>query len=45
VIWPVSPAASASRSSVTRLLYRIDDDAQRVYVVQIDHRADVYRPR
>ena len=28
-----------------RLLYRIDDEAQRVYIVHIDHRADVYRPR
>ncbi len=28
-----------------RLLYRINDEAMRVYVVHTDHRADVYRPR
>lgn len=28
-----------------RLLYRIDDKAQCVYVVHIDHRADIYGPR
>ncbi len=28
-----------------RLLYRIDDEALRVYIVHVDHRADVYRPR
>lgn len=35
----------SGRRGPYRLLYRFDDDAQRVYVVQIDHRADVYRPR
>jgi len=34
-----------ARRGPYRLLYRIDDAAQRVYVVHIDHRADVYRPR
>ncbi len=33
-----------ARRGPYRLLYRIDDDAQIVYVVHIDHRADVYRP-
>jgi mRNA interferase RelE/StbE len=28
-----------------RLLYRIDDETKRVYIVHIDHRTDVYRPR
>lgn len=26
-----------------RLLYRIDQDAKRVHIIRIDHRADVYR--
>ena len=34
-----------ARRGPYRLLYRIDDAAQRVYIVRIDHRADVYRPR
>ena len=34
-----------ARRGPYRLLYRIDDEAQRVYVIHIDHRADVYRPR
>lgn len=34
-----------ARRGPYRLLYRIDDDAQRIYVVDVDHRADVYRPR
>lgn len=28
-----------------RLLFRIDDVAQQIYIVHVDHRADVYRPR
>ncbi len=35
----------AARRGPYRLLYRIDDEAQEIYVVQIDHRANVYRPR
>ena len=27
------------------VLYRIDEEAQRVYVIHIDHRSDVYRRR
>lgn len=34
-----------ARRGPYRLLYRIDDEAQIIYVVHIDHRADVYRPR
>jgi len=34
-----------ARRGPYRLVYRIDDAAQRLYVVQVDHRADVYRPR
>ena len=34
-----------ARRGPYRLLYRIDDEAQRIYVVHIDHRSDVYRPR
>jgi mRNA interferase RelE/StbE len=34
-----------ARRGPYRLLYRIDDKALHVYVVQVDHRADVYRPR
>jgi len=34
-----------ARRGPYRLLYRIDDQAQQVYIVHIDHRADAYRPR
>lgn len=34
-----------ARRGPYRLLYRIDEEARIVYVVHIDHRADVYRPR
>lgn len=34
-----------ARRGPYRLLYRIDDEEHVVYVVHIDHRADVYRPR
>jgi mRNA-degrading endonuclease RelE of RelBE toxin-antitoxin system len=34
-----------ARRGPYRLPYRIDDEAQRVYIVHIDHRADVYRSR
>ena len=34
-----------ARRGPYRLLYRIDDEAAVVYVVHIDHRADVYRRR
>lgn len=34
-----------ARRGPYRLLYRIDDDVRRVYVVHVDHRSDVYRPR
>lgn len=35
----------SARRGPYRLLYRIDEETQTVYVVHIDHRADVYRPR
>ncbi len=34
-----------ARRGPYRLLYRIDDVEMRVYIVHIDHRADVYRRR
>jgi mRNA-degrading endonuclease RelE of RelBE toxin-antitoxin system len=34
-----------ARRGPYRLLYRIDDAAQRVYIVHVNHRPDVYRPR
>jgi mRNA interferase RelE/StbE len=34
-----------ARRGPYRLLYRIDDEAQRVYIVHVDHRADVCRSR
>jgi mRNA interferase RelE/StbE len=34
-----------ARRGPYRLLYRIDDEAQRVYIVHVDHRTEVYRPR
>jgi mRNA-degrading endonuclease RelE of RelBE toxin-antitoxin system len=33
----------SARRGPYRLLYRIDDEAGRVYVLRVDHRADVYR--
>jgi len=33
----------SARRGRYRLLYRIDDEAGRVYVLRVDHRADVYR--
>jgi len=35
----------SARRGPYRLLYRIDDDALCVYVIQVDHRSDVFRPR
>ncbi len=35
----------AARRGPYRMLYRIDEEAHVVYVVHIDHHADVYRPR
>ncbi len=35
----------SARRGPYRLLYRIDDETKRVYVVHLDHRADAYRPR
>ncbi len=34
-----------ARRGPYRVLYRIDEQARIVYVIHIDHRADVYRPR
>jgi len=33
----------SARRGPYRLLYRIDDEAGRVYVLRVDHRGDVYR--
>jgi mRNA interferase RelE/StbE len=35
----------SARRGAYRVVYRIDEPAQVVHVVRIDHRADVYRPR
>ena len=35
---------AASRGAY-RIVYEIDDDAELISVVRVDHRADVYRPR
>ncbi len=34
-----------ARRGPYRLLYGIDDEGKRVYILHIDHRADVYRTR
>ncbi|MGH9066918.1 MAG: type II toxin-antitoxin system RelE family toxin [Acidimicrobiales bacterium] len=34
-----------ARRGPYRVVYEIDEDAAMVFVVRIDHRADVYRPR
>ena len=36
---------NSARRGDYRVIYRIDDQARRVDVVAIEHRADVYRPR
>jgi mRNA-degrading endonuclease RelE of RelBE toxin-antitoxin system len=35
----------SARRGDYRVVYRIDDQAHRIEVVAIEHRADVYRPR
>ena len=35
----------SARRGAYRVVYRIDESARTVYVVRIDHRADVYRMR
>ena len=34
-----------ARRGTYRLVYRIDEDARTVHILDIDHRADIYRPR
>lgn len=34
-----------ARRGTYRIVYRIDDDKRIVHVLDIDHRADIYRPR
>jgi mRNA interferase RelE/StbE len=34
----------SARRGTYRVIYRIDEPARTVYVVRIDHRADVYHP-
>ncbi len=34
----------SARRGAYRLVYRIDDEANAIKVVRVDHRADVYRP-
>lgn len=33
----------SARRGPYRLLYRVDDEAARIYILRIDHRGDVYR--
>ena len=35
----------SARRGDYRVIYRIDDENQRIDLVAIEHRADVYRPR
>jgi mRNA-degrading endonuclease RelE of RelBE toxin-antitoxin system len=35
----------AARRGPYRVVYEIDEDARRVVVLRLEHRADVYRPR
>ena len=35
----------SARRGTYRVLYRIDEDAREVTVLQIDHRSNMYRPR
>ncbi|WP_045877937.1 type II toxin-antitoxin system RelE/ParE family toxin [Pseudofrankia sp. DC12] len=34
-----------ARRGTYRIVYRIDDDARTVHVLEVDHRLDLYRPR
>jgi mRNA-degrading endonuclease RelE of RelBE toxin-antitoxin system len=34
-----------ARRGTYRIVYRIDDDARTIHVLEVDHRADIYRPR
>ena len=34
----------SARRGAYRVIYRIDDTARIVFIVRVDHRADVYRP-
>lgn len=34
----------SARRGPYRVLYRIDDTARIVFIVRVDHRADIYRP-
>ncbi len=34
-----------ARRGTYRIVYRIDDKAGIIYVVDVDHRGDIYRPR
>jgi mRNA interferase RelE/StbE len=40
---PLADRFSARRGTY-RIIYRIDDDARTVTVVDVDHRRDIYRP-
>ncbi|HEX9035277.1 MAG TPA: type II toxin-antitoxin system RelE/ParE family toxin [Streptosporangiaceae bacterium] len=35
----------SARRGDYRIIYRIDDQARRVDIVAVEHRADIYRPR
>ena len=34
-----------ARRGTYRIVYRIDNDSRTVHILDIDHRADIYRPR
>jgi mRNA interferase RelE/StbE len=34
-----------ARRGTYRIVYRIDEDARTVHILDIDHRADIHRPR
>lgn len=33
----------SARRGPYRLLYRVDDEAERVHILRVDHRTDIYR--
>ncbi|WP_322762700.1 type II toxin-antitoxin system RelE family toxin [Frankia sp. Cr2] len=35
----------AARRGTYRIVYRIDEDARTVHILDVDHRADIYRTR
>ncbi|MGQ0465966.1 MAG: type II toxin-antitoxin system RelE family toxin [Sporichthyaceae bacterium] len=42
---PVSAGVWSARRGAYRLLYRLRDDTRELFVLRVEHRTDVHRPR